>query len=751
MSMDKLIESLVPDLDYEESKWAQRWVQGPLGASLASHAVSDAVSATRVVTASATPAEVQSWVSRLSKKKTDYGQILRLFWLLKNRQADDSLVSTPVVSAMLLDATLAEPTLTRAAIDGSDNKNVAERTRNVEIFSFGQVATETDIVQDLVYVLQGIDGKWIRLKGHSDVWISPQLELAGHVEGAVRVLAEMGSLYVAIVHRLAATPPATPLSYAFKTSISNLLAEYVSIAALVDGNVAQWTLIKLLAWLAIPIRKLRHVRQLVDSVCTGGDTFILTEIHTYTQRRIFRSVFVVIEEKVVSAWLSMVAVWVTKGRLLKENEGDFFVHQVIPPVQHPRLLSREDNRADSAAVWRDTYRINRSLIPPWVSNEVVESVLLTGKSLAFIRLCCEEQDWFDLIALPSGDDNGETPIFVSRTSMREDVSRVGAKYNQRVVELIMEKYRLVDHCLSIRRFLLLSQGDFADALMDAAGRELLKPGSEQNKYELGFLIDTAVRQSPTSDLNSDRLDVFLSIPTGVTDTGYDVFSLSYVVTSPTDAVLTPDAITEYRKCFSWIWKLVRCESVLASAWKELVTISRRADRVRHLPMASTNELILKCNVVRADTWWFIHEMRSVVAYEVVDAAWISFQSQLSSCTDLDRVIDCHEAYLESIVRGLFLAPGDDDLHAELDTIFRTVIRLSNCLPSILSELGAAIQTGEDVSEFRRSNMEALLDDIEGTYTEAYDAFMDLLEGRRDSQTRGEFFNRLSDRFRRGDE
>lgn len=49
------------------------------------------------------------------------------------------------------------------------------------------------------------------------------------------------------------------------------------------------------------------------------------------------------------------------------------------------------------------------------------------------------------------------------------VNLVAEKTNKRVLELLFKKYQFEEHCLAIKRYLLLGQGDFIQYLMDMLG------------------------------------------------------------------------------------------------------------------------------------------------------------------------------------------------------------------------------------------------------------------------------------------
>lgn len=94
-----------------------------------------------------------------------------------------------------------------------------------------------------------------------------------------------------------------------------------------------------------------------------------------------------------------------------------------------------------------------------------------------------------------GNDSA-TPVAVSATSIGPEtnidtVRAIALKYSdivglersidvayqiasQRLFDVFFDKYRLLDHLLALKHYLLLGYGDFADQLMDTLGYGLLR-------------------------------------------------------------------------------------------------------------------------------------------------------------------------------------------------------------------------------------------------------------------------------------
>ena len=57
------------------------------------------------------------------------------------------------------------------------------------------------------------------------------------------------------------------------------------------------------------------------------------------------------------------------------------------------------------------------------------------------------------------------------------------------------------------------------------------------------------------------------------DSGWEVFSLDYVVDVPLNAVVHSEAMSRYRTAFHMLWRLKRVEWSLSGSWKQLMSFS----------------------------------------------------------------------------------------------------------------------------------------------------------------------------------
>lgn len=86
------------------------------------------------------------------------------------------------------------------------------------------------------------------------------------------------------------------------------------------------------------------------------------------------------------------------------------------------------------------------------------------------------------------------------------VGSAAQQVDQRLMEVLYSKYHLERHCDAIRRYLLLGQGDFVVALMDALGTELYKPANEVSEVVMNHLLRQAVLSSAARYDDEDTLE-----------------------------------------------------------------------------------------------------------------------------------------------------------------------------------------------------------------------------------------------------
>jgi gamma-tubulin complex component 3 len=85
----------------------------------------------------------------------------------------------------------------------------------------------------------------------------------------------------------------------------------------------------------------------------------------------------------------------------------------------------------------------------------------------------------DVNNLISLGEAGESGAVTSEAAsiLRKWVDHAYEVTNKRLLQILKEKYKFEGHCSSIRKYLLMGQGDFMQCLMDHLSNELSNPAS----------------------------------------------------------------------------------------------------------------------------------------------------------------------------------------------------------------------------------------------------------------------------------
>ena len=279
------------------------------------------------------------------------------------------------------------------------------------------------------------------------------------------------------------------------------------------------------------------------------------------------------------------------------------------------------------------------------------------------------------------------------------VDTVGNAAHARLLELMHGRYQLRTHLSALKKFLLLGQGDFVVCLMDALRSELDKAADEMYHHSLTGTLDGALRASnaqyePQDVL--DRIGVKL-LKASPNDRGWQVFSLTYRVEAPLNAVIHPRALGVYRQVFHLLWRMKRGEFVLSNSWRQhMAAATLRLSR--KLPGLSQH--LHACNLARNRMWHFVQNLSNYMMFEVLEDAWSRLQGSLDSATDMDALIAAHDAYLDAIMAKALLTPEleaiNEHLHAVYDTIFRFCEAQDTLFQDALGELARLKQRELDI-------------------------------------------------------
>jgi gamma-tubulin complex component 3 len=356
------------------------------------------------------------------------------------------------------------------------------------------------------------------------------------------------------------------------------------------------TLIKLLSCLSEPQKRLRIISEILHHCknLKGGQLASTLYNHLHNGNSIYRNI---VESFIKGACIplqNMLSFWLLDGEI-KDPHKEFFIEE-IKEVSSDRL-------------WHHKYRIVLSRLPNFISKHLAHIILVSGKSINFLRQICEDKTPIKgreelKAAFENIDDLLKHGI---DSKLHITIEQVYFYTSHKVLEIAMNQYKLMEHLSSMRKYLLLGQGDFIGLLMENLKDELDRPANSLYQHALFSIVASSIQAISQIDESKvlQHLDVKL-VHAIDGDRGWDIFTLQYSVHGPLATILEPN-MAKYQELFKPLWKAKHVEFVLNNIWKEqmlnskiLRNIKKTLNPVAYRLHLYTSEMIHFVNQVSID-------------------------------------------------------------------------------------------------------------------------------------------------------
>lgn len=153
------------------------------------------------------------------------------------------------------------------------------------------------------------------------------------------------------------------------------------------------TLRRLQVWMAEPLGRLRVLASCLEAAqgVRGGQA--LNALHALSKHGdpLVRKVVAPVLEEACVPYFKQISLWVLSGAL-EAGSREFLVvrEQLAPP-----------HCDDPAATWRGGYRLEPSMKPRFISDQLAADILTAGKTIAFLREQCGDTRWASAIGGPA--------------------------------------------------------------------------------------------------------------------------------------------------------------------------------------------------------------------------------------------------------------------------------------------------------------------------------------------------------------
>jgi gamma-tubulin complex component 3 len=387
--------------------------------------------------------------------------------------------------------------------------------------------------------------------------------------------------------------------------------------------------------------------------------------------------------------------WIYEGELV-DPYREFMISE-SDPTTRPDV----DPRRVETSVWEDKYNLDHSMTPSVVSADFAKKIFLIGKSLNFLRHNCGDSDW-----VIEHSKSARTELRYGDTATLEgSIDEAYKTTMTRLTHLMSHKYHLFTHLTAIKKYLLLSQGDFIALLMESLAPHLDRPAYSQYRHTLTSQLEHAIRHSNAQFDDPDvlrRLDArMVELSSG--EVGWDSFTLEYKISAPCDVVITQWASMQYLKVFNLLWRIKRVEFSLSTTWRRCMTGSRGVLVSIEGKRAGDWK---RARCVVAEMVHFVNQLQYYILFEVIEASWEVLQEAMEKPdSTLDDLIEAHKKYINSIThKGLLGNPRhsstgqrEDSFLSQLHYILKNMLAYKDAVDSLYSYSVAEFARRQELS------------------------------------------------------
>ncbi|CAH1800217.1 unnamed protein product [Owenia fusiformis] len=527
---------------------------------------------------------------------------------------------------------------------------------------------EQAIIEDLLYCLEGVDGKYVYAKPLSDRYgergfiIEPSVDPSlGALVKRVLPLCANYSTVVRFIEEKSAFEYGL-VNHALSAAMRTLIKDYMVLVAQLEHQfkLGQLTMQKLWFYIQPTMRTMEILAAVSYAVnkgqCIGGT--ILGLLHEKTSSLIGdtkgQEICLYLTQAACVPYFGILEKWIYKG-IIADPYSEFL-------VEEDESFKRENIQEDyNDAYWEQHYTICRDRVPDFLVL-VAEKILNCGKYLNVIRKCGRD------VACPHAE---ELTYTIKEKLYVEHIERAHNYASKLLLELLMEEKELMARLRSVKRYFLMDQGDFMVQFMDMAENEMKKPMEEIMPTRLESLLELALRTSTSNidpfkdDLRVDLLPYdlinqlfkILSIetkvekdyrmdPTDIHLSGLESFSFDYVVKWPVSLVLNRKALTRYQMLFRHLFYSKHVERQLCNVWlsnKTAKSYTQQSTRWYAAAFALRQRMLN-----------FVQNFMYYMMFEVIEPNWMNFETNLNNVSNIDDVLAFHTDFLNNCLKDCML-------------------------------------------------------------------------------------------------
>ena len=486
------------------------------------------------------------------------------------------------------------------------------------------------------------------------------------------------------------------VSHALAGAIRALLQEYLVLVAQLEFQFSSRKLTLLRCWYYI--QPALHSLTRLEWVCTksqrasgGGLLNVLYSAWTSAGDEPTRKLYASLLQQASVPYMAMLRSWLTQGAL--SDLYDEFL------IRADTTLRKENLRRDfNDTYWDEHYTLRTTgssgsgsggAVPEFLRT-LADKILTAGKYLNVIRECGRTIPEREVVRAMQGlDDTADASAQQQAQVLHsyhpnadpcllsDPIDRLSVFSSRLLLDLLMQECDLLGRLRSIKRYFLMSQGDFTTHFLDLAQEELSKPADRIHAHKVRSLLDLALKTTrASSDPYQESLGCFMQarslvqnleaihntnaakggaaaalasaskIPGGLGLVGHDSLTLSYHVSWPLSLVLNFKILSKYQLLYRHLLSIRHTERLLHTCWRDHQSAKGLGEEVGLAYRASF--------ALRHRMLHLFHSLAYYIMAEVLEPAWHRLEESLASVTTVDQVLKHHAAFLDGCLRACLL-------------------------------------------------------------------------------------------------
>lgn len=565
---------------------------------------------------------------------------------------------------------------------------------------------ESALINDLLYVLIGTEGKYIRMQPSRD---SPNKHTIGVERGgdelvytsATRII-KICPLYSTVVH-YAEDVNFGLVNQALAAPIRELVKEYLSLISNLQMRALRDEMTLQSMWLSLQtiFYRMEALKQILDQIsrdsCYGGHTLSVLHnrvINFSTDPRTHEFCLKLMQAA-SEPYFEILEKWLYLG-VIEDPYGEFFIDDTenketknlfSNSLSNSRAnINRQNQQAvDIDTFWRKRFTRDDLKVPDFLKSKQ-ERIFDTGKYLSVVR------QYGQKVFRPL---RYEPLLYCTESRIYDERIDEAYKFASReLLDLLLVENKLIERLYSLKRYFLFSSGDFFVQFMDMADEELSRTKDDINMTRLESLLELALR---TSSCNNDpyKDDVHIKMSDGslfqimasINNTdgadfddychssgdllGWESLVLSYDVPWPLSMIICKEYCqTLYQMMFRHLFCCKYIERKLEATWR-----INRLLKIKNYEGAFA---------LRHKMLHFVHNL----LYYIIEIIEPSFQILISKFKDggienVNEVIDLHRAFLSGLVHDSMLT--DNELLGHVTKLLLLCMDFSVVIETVMPE------------------------------------------------------------------